>query len=335
MGKIFLVLLLVAQVASAAPDAAGSAAPSPNAGKKFSLDRVVAVVNDSVILQSELDARLAPVRAEAEQIADPQERARRLAKLSSQVLDEMVNDELIVQAAADSKIEVDSSEVQAALDEIKANNKLDDAGLKQALAAQGYTLDAYKADLKRQLLRLRAVNQLVAPKVNITDEDVRARYDELARRSASVSAVRLSHILIKLPDHPTEQELAAAKEKAAQAILRVKNGESFADVAKQVSEDPSTASTGGELGWFERGSINPDWENIVFSMEKGDVRGPVSGPDGLHVFYVSDIKKSDLKPFPEMKEQLQRELRRRAIDKATEQWLDELRKKAYIDIKLQ
>lgn len=335
MGKIFLVLLLVAQVASAAPDAAGSAAPSPNAGKKFSLDRVVAVVNDSVILQSELDARLAPVRAEAEQIADPQERARRLAKLSSQVLDEMVNDELIVQAAADAKIEVDSSEVQAALDEIKANNKLDDAGLQQALAAQGYTLDAYKADLKRQLLRLRAVNQLVAPKVTVTDEDVRARYDELARRSASVSAVRLSHILIKLPDHPTEQELAAAKEKAAQAIARVKNGESFADVAKQVSEDPSTAPTGGELGWFERGSINPDWETIVFSMDKGDVRGPVMGKDGLHVFYVSDIKKSDLKPFPEMKEQLQRELRRRAIDKATEQWLDELRKKAYIDIKLQ
>jgi parvulin-like peptidyl-prolyl isomerase len=308
---------------------------SPNAGKKEHLERVVAVVNDSIILQSELDARLVPVRAEAAQIADPQERRRREAKLASQVLDEMVNEELIVQAAEAAKIEVDSSEVQAALDEIKQQNNLDDAGLQQALSQQGYTLAGYKADLRRQLLRLRAVNQLVAPKVNVTDEDVRARYNELQRRSSSVSAVQLSHMLFKLPEHPTEQQLDEAKEKAAKAMERVKAGEPFADVAKQVSEDTSTASGGGELGWFERGSVNPQWEQIVFSMDKGDMRGPVPGPQGLHVFYVTDIKQSNLQPYDQMKDQLQRELRRRELDKATQNWTEELRKKAYIDIKLQ
>lgn len=308
---------------------------SPNAGKKETLDRVVAVVNDSIILQSELDARLVPVRAEAAQIADPQERRRREAKLASQVLDEMVNEELIVQAADAAKIEVDSSEVQAALDEIKQQNNLDDAGLQQALAQQGYTLAGYKADLRRQLLRLRAVNQLVAPKVNVTDEDVRARYNELQRRSSSVSAVQLSHMLFKLPEHPTEQQLQEAKDKAAKAMERVKSGEAFAEVAKQVSEDTSTASGGGELGWFQRGSINPEWEQIVFSMEKGDMRGPVPGPQGLHVFYVTDIKQSTLQPYDQMKDQLQRELRRRELDKATQNWTEELRKKAYIDIKLE
>jgi parvulin-like peptidyl-prolyl isomerase len=308
---------------------------SPNAGKKEHLERVVAVVNDSIILQSELDARLVPVRAEAAQIADPQERRRREAKLASQVLDEMVNEELIVQAAEAAKIEVDSSEVQAALDEIKQQNNLDDAGLQQALAQQGYTLAGYKADLRRQLLRLRAVNQLVAPKVNVTDEDVRARYNELQRRSSSVSAVQLSHMLFKLPEHPTEQQLDEAKAKATKAMDRVKAGEAFADVAKQVSEDTSTATGGGQLGWFERGSINPEWEQIVFSMDKGDMRGPVPGPQGLHVFYVTDIKQSNLQPYDQMKDQLQRELRRRELDKATQNWTEELRKKAYIDIKLQ
>ena len=307
---------------------------SPNAGKSMDLDRVVAVVNDAVILQSELDTRLIPVRAQAEEIADPAERQRRLAKLASQVLDDMINDELIVQAAEAAKIEVDSSEVQAALDQIKQENKLDDAGLQQALAAQGYTLEGYKKDLRRQLLRLRAINQLVAPKVQVTDEDVRARYDQLARRSEAVSAVRLSHILIKLPDHPTEQQIADAKEKAAKAIARVHAGEAFATVAKDMSDDPSTASQGGELGWFERGSINPDWEPIVFSMQKGDVRGPIKGPQGFHVFYVSDIKQSQLKPYADMKDQLMRELRRRELDKQTQAWIDDLRKKAYIDIKL-
>jgi parvulin-like peptidyl-prolyl isomerase len=268
---------------------------SPNAGKKFQLERVVAVVNDAIILQSELEARLLPLQAQAAQITDPVEQRRRLAKMSTQVLDEMVNEELMVQAAESAKVEVDSSEVQAALDEIKQQNKLDDAGLVQALASQGYTMSGYRTDLRRQLLRLRAVNQLVSPKVSITDEDVRARYDELNRRSQSVSAVYLSHILIKLPDHPTQQELAAAREQATQAIERVKGGEAFADVAKQMSADPNV-----ELGWFQRGSINPDWEQIVFSMEKGDVRGPVTGPQGLHVFLVSDVKNSELKAYADM-----------------------------------
>src|SRR5438067_13926930 len=116
--RYFVLLALLAGLAHA---------DSKNAGKKFHIERVVAVVNDAVILQSELDARLIPLRAEAEQIQDLTERKRRLAKLSVQVLDEMVNEDLIVQSAEQAKIEVDSSEVQAARDQIKEANKLDDA----------------------------------------------------------------------------------------------------------------------------------------------------------------------------------------------------------------
>lgn len=312
-----------------------AAAPSRNAGQKLYLERVVAIVDDSIILQSELEARLVPLRAEAEQIADPDERKRRVAKLASQALDEMVNEELIVQAARHAKIEVEGSEVQAAVDEIKQQNKLDDAGLEQALAAQGYTLANYKADLRRQVLRFRAVNQILGPKVQVTDEDVKARYDQLQRRSEAVGAVRLSHILIKLPEHATESQQSDAKAKAIRALERVKSGEAFAKVAADMSDDDGTKNTGGELGWIERGSLsNPDLEQTVFSMEKNDIRGPVSGSQGLEVFLVTDTKKSELKPFAEMKEQLQRDLRRRELDKQTQIWVDELRKKAYIDIKL-
>ena len=309
---------------------------SPNRGKKLKLEYVVAVVNDAIILSSELDVRRQPVLSEAQQIADPKERERRAAKLTSQVLDEMVNEELIVQAAEAAKVEIESSEVQAAVDEIKQQNNLDDAGLSAALASQGLTLASYKHELRRQLLRMRAVNQLVAPTVQITDEDIHARYDQLARRTEQVQAVKLSHMLFKLPDHPTEQQIAEAKDKASKALARVKGGEPFDKVAAAESEDDSTKATGGELGWFQRGSMaNPDWEPIVFAMEKGDVRGPVTGPQGFHVFQVTEVKRSDLKAFPEMKEQLSRELRRREMDKQTQTWVDELRKKAYIDIKLQ
>ena len=330
---------LFAVVALVLAGGAALAQPKPGSGEKAGgrkviVDRVVAVVNDSIILDSELQSRLLPVIADAASIEDPKERARRIQKLTTQMLDEMVNEELIVQAAEEAKIEVEPSEVNAAMDEIKKQNQLDDAGLAKALAEQGYTMSTYKQDLRRQLLRLRAVNQLVRPRVNVTDEDVRARYDQMQRRSEAISAVRLSHILIKVPDKPTEQQLAAAKDKAAQAISRVKAGEEFVAVAQAVSEDASTASTGGELGWFERGSLSPEWEPVVFAMEKGDTRGPISGPQGLHVFHVTEIKRTDMKPFDELKEQIRGDLSRREMDKQTQQWLDELRKKAYIDLKL-
>ena len=333
---VLIGLLVWVGVASADDKApAKKPAKSPNAGRKVVVERVVAIVNDAIILASELDARMVPVRQEAQDIADQKERDRRLAKLTVSTLDEMVNEELIVQAAEAAKIEVEASEVQAAMDDIKQQNKLDDAGLAQVLAAQGYTLSNYKQELRRQLLRLRATNQLVAPKVQVTEEDVRARYDALQRRSESVSAVSLNHMLFKLPEHPSEQQINDAKAKAAKAIGRVKAGEEFAKVAAELSEDDSTKATGGALGWFQRGSMaNPEWEPIVFAMEKGDVRGPVSGPQGLHVFMVSDVKKSELKPYAEMKEQLTRDLRRREMEKQTTVWIEELRKKAYIDIKL-
>ncbi|HWO47911.1 MAG TPA: peptidylprolyl isomerase, partial [Solirubrobacterales bacterium] len=317
-----------------AKEAPKDAPRSANAGKKVVVERVVAIVNDAIIMASELETRLLPVRGEVMQIADPKERERRLSKLTSQVLDEMVNEELIVQAAEAAKIDVESSDVQAALDEIKTNNNLDDAGLAQVLAAQGLSLASYKQELRRQIMRLRAVNQLVAPKVQVTEEDLQARYNQLKRRSEAVNAVALSHMLFKLPEHPTEQQLGEAKAKAAKAIERLNAKEEFAKVAAEVSEDESTKATGGQLGWFQRGSINPDWEPIVFSMEKGDVRGPVTGPQGLHVFQVTEVKQSELKPYAEMKEHISRELRRREMDKATATWIEELRKKAYIDIKL-
>jgi peptidyl-prolyl cis-trans isomerase SurA len=321
---------------SSSPAGSRAAGGSASRAGKLKVDYVVAIVNDAIILNSELEARRVPVMNETQQIADPKERERRVAKLTSQVLDEMVNDELEVQAAEAAKIEVESSEVQAALDEIKQQNNLDDSGLAAALSAQGFTLANYKQEVRRQMLRLRAENQIIAPKIQVSDEDVRARYDQMARRTEQVQAVRLSHMLFKLPDHPTEQQIAEAKEKAARAIARVRGGEDFTKVAQAESEDDTTKATGGELGWVQRGSMaNPQWEPVVFAMEKGDVRGPVTGPQGFHVFQVSDVKRSDLKPFNEMKEQLNRELRRREQEKLVQNWRDDLRKKAYIDIKLQ
>lgn len=326
-----LVLTVGAAVAQPKPE------PAPPAPKRptYILDRVVAVVNDAIILESELTVQLLPYLEDLDGIDDPRERARRRDKLRAQVLDEMVAEQLMIEAAADANLEeISAKEVDEVIRETKAEHKLDDATFQQALAAQGYTLGQYRTNIRRQLTRLRAMKMLVAPKVNVADEEVRAQYDQLARRSDAVSQVRLSHILLALPERPTDAELATAKTRAADIVARVRAGEDFAKLAAEFSDDENTKATGGELGWVERGTLEPAWEARVFAMEPKEVSGPASGPRGLEVFYVTEVKKAEIKPFEQMKDQLRGELQQRAMQKATQTWIDELRKKAYVEVKL-
>jgi parvulin-like peptidyl-prolyl isomerase len=225
---------------------------------------------------------------------------------------------------------VDESEVNAAIDYIKQQNKMTDDQLAAAMKAQGVTRQTVKNDVLRQ----RTVNELVGRKIAVTEDDLRARYAELSRRSAQVAAVNVSQILFALPDHPTEQQLQSAKTRAQAAIERVKHAEAFDKVASELTEDPTTKSTGGMVGWLEPGTLDPAWEAVVFGMEKGEVRGPISGAKGMYVLYANELKRTELAPFDKMKEQLTAELRRTQLAKLTRTWIEELRKKAYIEIKL-
>ena len=294
-------------------------------------DRIVAVVNDSVILSSELELRMRPFRDDVAGISDPNERTRRAAKLQSQMLDEMIADELVVQAAKAAHVDVDDTEVRAAMDYIKEQNHLDDSQLAQAMAAQGMTKETYRLDLLRQ----RAINQILGAKIKIGDEDLQARYNELQKRAEKVSAVQLAHIQIKLPEHPSEQQKADATARGTAAVARVKAGESFADVAKDVSEDNSTNQTGGDLGWIQLGTLSSAWDKVVFSMDKGEVRGPIVNETGIEVFYAIDTKRTAVQPYNAMKKELAEDLEREQLGKLRSTWIESLRKKAYVDIKLQ
>jgi len=205
LAAVGLVAIAHATAPAQPADASGNKPGAANkGGNKLIVDRVVAVVNDHVILQSELATRILPLAGELQNITDRRERARRENKLTGEILENMVAEELIVQAAKEAQIEVEAKEIAAAVEEIKKQNSLDDQGFADALAMQGFTVASYKQDVKRQLLRMRAVNMLVRPRVTVTDEDVRAHYDEMTRRSYSVSKVHLKHILIGLPTTSSE-----------------------------------------------------------------------------------------------------------------------------------
>ena len=326
----------VAQPAPSRPaDKPADKRPAVAARPAYVVDRVVAVINSAIVLDSELTVQLTPYEDDLVGIDDAKERARRREKLRAQVLDEMINEELIIEAFDDANLEeISAKEVDQIIRDTKEDNKLDDATFQQALAAQGVTLAQYRTNVKRQLTRVRAMKMLVAPKVNVTDDEIRAHYDQMMRRSDGVAKVHLAHIQLSLPDRPTDAELAAARAKAADIVNRVKAGEEFGKLAAEFSDDAATKTLGGDLGWIERGLLEPAWEQIAFGMQPKEVRGPVTGPRSLEVFYVLEVQRTETKTLEQLKDQLKMELQQRGMQKATQTWVDELRKKAYIEVKL-
>jgi parvulin-like peptidyl-prolyl isomerase len=287
-----------------------------------------------VILESEVGQRAAPSMGELEKIEDQRQRQRQWQSIMRGALDEMVNEELILQAAEEAKLEVTDDEVDKAMNEVKRTNKLTDKQLEQALAAQGYTVAEYRKDVRKQILRLRAQNVLVRPRVAVTDDEVRSHYDKLSGESAAVVEIRLRHVLIDLEEDAPDEVRKEARRKAGDIVARARGGEDFARLAAAYSTDLETKDKAGDMGWFKRGELPDEWEEVLFRMQAGEIRGPIRGPRGLHVFQVADTKKETVRGFEEVKEDLREQLYNEELQKQTKLWLDELRKKAHVEVKI-
>ncbi len=304
-------------------------AQSPDSKPRV-LDRIVAIVNDDIILRSEVARRLSQLAPNFSNISDPLERARRRAQFTEQVLEEMINDALIVQEAKDARLKVKPQEIRTTLEQLKKQNGLDDEQLAEALALQGYTVRSYQEELRQQLLRARAINTFVRPKVQVTTEAMQARYKEMNQRTGTASQVHLYHILVGVAASASAEVVKAARSRAAMIIEKARSGEPFSKLAREFSDDADTKESGGELGWIEKGSIASDWEAVVFAMDKGQIRGPIKGVHGFHIFQVTDTKTEKAKPFDEVKGELKKQLQRLELEKQTQTWIKDLRTKAYI-----
>lgn len=327
MRRVFLAMALLCPAVASAQDAKRNPAPP------ITLERVSAVVNDTVILESEVVQRAAPMLAEIESVA-AEDRAREWRQILRKTLDGMVEEQLIIEAATEAKLEVTDEEVDKAVGEIKRQNKLTDRQLEQALAQQGTTMAQYKKDVRRQIMRLRAVSTLVRPRVQVGDEEVKSRYDKLSGQSSTVTEVHLRHILIALPDKPSPAQIDAARRRAGEIVDRARAGEDFAALAKANSQDPTTKDGGGDLGWYKRGELPTEWEEIVFAMDANETRGPVQGPRGLHVFQLVENKNEQVRPFAEVKDSLREQLFQEEMEKQTKVWLQELKKRAHVEVKI-
>jgi peptidyl-prolyl cis-trans isomerase SurA len=296
------------------------------------VEKVAAVVGDNIILASEVEEKAGPLLAEAGRIPDPGKRQARATALRREVLDRLIDDELILQQAADLKLTITSEQVDQSIDEIKRQNNITDEQLAEALRGQGMSMAAYRADLKRQLLRFRVINIAVGSRVSISDEEVKAYYERHMKSGGNVQ-VRASHIFVAIPDGA---DAATVKEKQVQAeklLERARAGEDFAKLAKQYSDDAATRGDGGDLGTFGKDMLPKAIEELVFNMKVGEIRGPVRADRGFHVLKLVERKAKDPKPLADVQDDIRLQLRQKEMERQTKTYIADLRKKTLVDIR--
>jgi peptidyl-prolyl cis-trans isomerase D len=159
--------------------------------------------------------------------------------------------------------------------------------------------------IKIQYLELKA-DKLQVPNVP-DDQTLHALYDEHSDRYVTPEERRARHILVSVPPDAGEGAERKAREKAESLLARLEKGESFEELAKEASDDPGSASKGGDLGFFSRGVMTPEFETSAFALKKGERSGIVKSPFGFHIIEVTDIKPQHTKPFDEVRDELVKE----------------------------
>jgi peptidyl-prolyl cis-trans isomerase SurA len=304
----------------------------PMAAHARVVEKIAALVGDDLILQSEVEDRAAPLMSDVDAIANPAEREARTNAIRREVLERLIDDDLLAQQATELKLTVSNDEIDRAIEQIKHDYGLNDTQLKDELRKQGLTMAVYRQNTKREILKYRVLNIAVGSKINVGDSEVQSYYDR-HMKSANVQ-VRASHIFITIPDD-ADNATVLEREKLAKSLLaRAQRGEDFAKLAREYSEDTGTRAEGGDLGFIGRDILPKPLEELLFSMNVGDIRGPVRADRGFHIIKLVDKRAKDAKPFAEVQDDIRIRLRQREMERQTKIYLGDLRKKVLVDIRL-
>lgn len=274
-----LVLLLCLLPAAAAH---GQRAPEPI----VELDRIVAVVNDDVIVASELENRLREVRAQLRQSGTPPPAEEALER---QVLERLILDRLQLQVARESGIRVEETELNEALERIAARNQLTLRQFRDVLERDGFDFARFREQVRDEILLSRVRQRSVERRVTVSPREVDSFLATARQQGGGDNEYRLGHILIAVPEAASAQQIDEARRRAEAVLGRLRAGEDFAQVAAEVS-DGQQALQGGDLGWRKSQELPTIFADAVPGLEPGDVTDPIRSPSGFHIVKLVDLR---------------------------------------------
>ena len=257
------------------------------------LDRIVAVVNDDVILQSELNDAVASVQ---QQYAGHTEQLPPMNVLQQQVLNRLVLMRLQIQKAQDQGIHVSDADVDQAIQGVAEQNKLSPEQLRAEVERSGASFASFREQLADQITVQRLHQSVVQDSVSVTDSEID---NLLSSPTYKAGEVHLAHIQISIPGGADAAAIQAAAAKAEQTLAAIKGGMDFNAAAIRYS-DASDALDGGDLGWRRLDEIPPAFADTIASMKPGDVSPALRGPTGFHILKLVDQRQSSRKMVTEL-----------------------------------
>ena len=249
------------------------------------LDRVVAVVNNDVIVESELRRRLDQVRRNLSRSGQPLPPDQ---VLRDQVLDRMTTDLALLQRALEAGLQVDNPSLDRAIARLAESNGLTVSALREQLRAEGVSFDAFREDIRDEITISRLRERDVENRLRISDSEIDAFLESQGQSLAKVEEWKISQILIPLAPEASEQELQEATQRMRVWADSVRNsGASFEDLARQHSKSPEAAE-GGSLGWRSSERMPTLFFQAVKDLQAGELTAPLRSGNGLHLLRVDD-----------------------------------------------
>lgn len=250
------------------------------------VDRIIAVVNDDVIMESELETRLRTIKG---QLAQRNTQLPPEATLRKQVLERLVISRLQLQAAARTGIRISDQRLNASIARIAAQNRMSIAQFRNTLERDGFDFNVFREDIRREMIISQLMQRAVKQRITVTDQEIANFLSTNKNRTSDNNEYRLSHILIQLPEAASAEQVEIAQRKANATVLKLRDGADFAQVAA-ASSAGQQAFEGGDLGWRKAAQLPSLFADIVTGMSKGDIADPIRSPSGFHIIQLADVR---------------------------------------------
>jgi parvulin-like peptidyl-prolyl isomerase len=299
-------------------------------------DKIVAVVNGEVITLSELHRAFAPYAAHIETNYKGPDKEAFLQQNQAAFLQRLIDQMLIEQEAKKPGVgiaAVKDEEVMGVIRDMLTKNHLTMQAYLKKLAEEGNTLESVKQEIRGQMLRMRLLRREVQSRILVTDEEIGEYYDKHRQDYEGREAVHIRQIFLPVPEKADSGARDEVRAEANQLRERILKGERFEVMAARYSKGPATAE-GGDIGFVERGVMMPEVEKAAFNLPVGQVSEVIETEAGFLLLVVVDKKGAGLKPLPVVRDEIKAKIEDEKVAKKYDEWMDELRKKSFIDIRL-
>jgi peptidyl-prolyl cis-trans isomerase C len=308
----------------------GSKGDSASVAEAALSGKVVAKVGGKSITMQDIQRQETMLTQQLQGYADSAQIAGMRATIQKQAVDNAINRVLLESALAKMGSKADAKTVGAEMDAFRKNFVSDEA-YNADLAKRGMTADQFRREVEIGILAKELFDKRTASIKPVSEQDARAFYDNNEERFVQPERVKASHILLQVNQNDSEATRAQKKAEVQRILGEIKKGGDFAEMARKFSDCPSKQQ-GGDLGFFERGRMDPEFEKAAFGLKTGQMSGVVETQFGYHIIKAVEHSPASTVPFDQAKQNIMQYLTEQQKQQALTTYFDSLRAASNVQI---